>query len=208
MMAEIGEDLVMVEVSEIIMRELRETMNYCDECETQVNDFIKIANCILNQDEYYDLLYKFKKFESSFSILDSLSAQIDYPLSILQVVTLKATMKELKSNFDQLIMVMQVANKRIDDNQIDFAMARLIQWLLKIVEFDAIAYEGLEEAMKNTIIVLELLTIFDLDYPKDYYPLNVLKLVSCKDKISAYEYALEKGISRDMIINRHGAHFT
>jgi len=208
MMVEIGDDLLLVEVSEIIMGELTETKNYCDACEAQVNDFIKIANCILDRGEYYDLLYKFKKFASSFSILESLSAQIDYPMSILQAVTLKATMKELKNDFDQLIEIMEMSNKRIENNQIDFSMARLIQRLLKLVDFDAIAYEGLEEAMTNTIIVLETLTVFDMEYPKDYYPFNVLKLVSCKDKITAFEYALRKGISRDRIINRHGAHFT
>lgn len=207
-MTVMGEGLLIEEISELIMSELTETMSYCDECEAQVNDFIKIANCILNREEFYDLLNKYRKFESNFSVLETLSAQIDFPLSVLQAVTLKATMKELKKDFDQLIEIMEISNNRIDDNDINFSMARLIQRLLKMIAFEAIEYDGLQQAMESTILVLDVVNMFDENYPTDYFPFSVLKIVSCKDKISAYEYALKNGIRRDYVINRYGAHFT
>jgi len=203
-----GEDFFIEEVSEVILLELNETMSCCDKCEAQVNEFIKIANCILNREEYYDLLNKYRKFESNFSILEELSTQIDYPLSILQAVTLKATMKELKKDFERLIEIMELTNKRIDHNQLDFLMARFIQRLLKLEKFDAIEYDDLQSAMEHTMIVLEIVNIFDENYPEAYYPFTVLKLTPCKDKIAAYEYALKKGISRDRIINRYGSQLT
>jgi len=203
-----GDEFLLEEISGIIMQELAETMSYCDECETQVNDFIKIANCILNREEYYDLLNKYKRFESHFSILEALSAQLDYPLTVLQAVTIKATMKELKKDFDKIIEILELSNIRIDNNEIDFSMAKFIQRLLKLTDVQAINYEDLEIAMEGIIIVYEEVTIFDEKHPSEYYPFNVLKLVACKDKLEAYQYALKNGISRNQVINRHGAQFT
>ena len=203
-----GDEFLLEEASEIIMQELTETMSYCDECEIQVNDFIKIANCILSREEYYDLLEKYKKFESHFSILEALLSQIDFPLTVLQAVTTKATMKELMKDFNQIIEILELANIRIDANELDFPMAKFIQRLLKIVDIEAINYEDLDQAMEANILVLKTITVFDEDHPAEYYPFNVLRLIPCKDKIEAYQYAIQHGISKDYVINRHGAQFT
>lgn len=194
----------MEEVSEIIMQELVRVMSCCNECEVRVNEFVKIANCILNREEYYQLLNQYKKFESNFNILESLSIQIDYPLSMLQIVTLKAMMKELKKDFEQLALMLEMSNERIDKGQINFPMAHLIQRILKVVEFDAINYDDLEQAMESSFIILKKTKLADPDYPQDYYPFNVLRIKLFKDKISAYKYALENGISRDYVLNRYG----
>ena len=207
-MTALRDDFVLEEVSDVIMREVIETMRFCDECETQVNEFIQVANCVLKREEYYSLLELFRKFESNFNILQNLVEQIDDPLNALQAMTLTATMKVLKKDFEELVEILELANNRIDDSEIDFTMAKLIQRLLGLEDFDAIQYDNLAAAMDQTFLILKVVDMFDDEYEEEYFPFNLLKVAAFKDKISAYEYALKNGISRDRILNRYGAYLT
>ena len=207
-MEEMGDSLMTGAVCGLIMNELEEMLNSCHTCVIQVGELMKVANCIFSREEYYDLLVLYKKFDSNLTILENLADQIDEPLNLLQAVSLKATMKELNREVEEIIKVLQLANERIDDSNVDINMAKLIQRFLKMDSFDSIHYEDLETAMEKTFIILQVMDIFDEGYEDTYYPFNYLKIDSFDNKISAYEHAIKKGISKDRIHNRYGAHLT
>ena len=195
-------------VCDLIMGELSETMDSCHTCVLQVGEFMKVANCILSKDEYYDFLGLYKQFDSNLVILENLSEQIDEPLNLLQAVSLKATMKELKREFEDIVLVLELANERIDDGDVDLNMAKLIQRILKLESFDAINYEDLEDAMEKTFIILQVVDTIDDNHDGMYYPFSYLKITSFDDKIAAYGYAIKNGIAKDQILNRYGAQLT
>lgn len=207
-MEEMGDSLMTGAVCELIMNELSETLTSCQTCALQVGEFMKVANCILSHTEYSDFLSLYKKFDSNLSILENLALQIDEPLNILQAVSLKATMKELIKDFDAIVIVLQLANTRIDDSDVDLNMAKLIQRLLKMESFDAIHYEDLQQAMEKTFLILKIMDYDDLEYDATYYPFMYLRVICFDDKIAAYQYAIKHGIGRDRIINRFGAGLT
>lgn len=180
-----------------------EMLNYCEICETKSNDFIKIANCILTRQEYYDFLELYKKFDNNYGILESLVAQLTTPSTLLQAVSISATIKEVERNIDELVKVMELATIRIESQQINIPMAQLIERLVDFMDFDAIEYDCLVDAMVHTFLVLRVLDIFDREYNPAYYPMNLLQVDSFNTKIEAYQYALSQGISKDFILNRY-----
>ncbi|MDE5976864.1 MAG: hypothetical protein K2G70_00125 [Turicibacter sp.] len=179
-------------------------LDYCELCETKGNEFIKIANCILTREEYYDFLELYRRFDNNFGILESLVSQVTYPTTILQAVSISAVIKEIQRNIDELVKVMEISDIRLETQEINVNMARLMEKLINFMEFDAIDYDDLNEAMNRTFIILKVVDIFDKEYKRAYYPMNVLHLVSFDTKSEAYSYALEHGISKDFILNRHG----
>lgn len=181
-----------------------EMLDYCELCESKGNEFIKIANCILSRQEYYDFLDLYKRFDNNYGILESLISQLTYPATILQAVSVSAVIKEIQRNIDELVEMMELSNVRIESEQINVHMAHLIERLVDFIDFDAIDYDDLTEAMTHTFIILSVLDIFDEGYKQAYYPMNVLHIKSFDTKLEAYTYALEHGISKDFILNRFG----
>lgn len=202
-MATVDDGWIMDERINSLIKVADELLNYCELCETKSNDFLKIANCILTRQEYYDFLALYKKFDNNYGILESLRSQLTAPSTLLQAVSISATIKEVQRNIDDLVKIMELANVRIDTQQIDIPMAHLIQRLIEFMDFDAIEYDDLVEAMSNTFLVLQVLDIFDQDYNPAYYPMNLLQVQSFNTKIEAYQYALSQGISKDFILNRY-----
>lgn len=181
-----------------------EMLDYCELCESKGNEFIKIANCILSRQEYYNFLDLYKRFDNNYGILESLISQLTYPATILQAVSVSAVIKEVHRNIDELVEMMELSNVRIESEQINIHMAHLIERLVDFMDFDAIDYDDLTEAMTHTFIILSVLDIFDEGYKPAYYPMNVLHIKSFDTKFEAYTYALEHGISKDFILNRFG----
>lgn len=192
------------EMSGSFLEMIEETLDYCDQCESQVHDFIKIANCVLKREEYYEFLSYYRKFENNFGILESLVSQISNPISTLQAISIGATIKELRYNISDLVDTMELSNIRIDTHCINFEMASLIEKLDQLLEFDAIDYDSFVEAMESEYIVLSRSDVLDQDYNSEYYPMLVLSVKSFKDKISAYEYALGHGIRKDFVVEVKG----
>lgn len=185
---------------------LNETISYCDRCESQVHDFIKIANCVLTKGEYYEFLEDYRRFENNFGILESLISQISNPISTLEAISIGATVKEIRNNIDDLVNVMVLSNIRIDNQCINVEMASLIEKLVNLIDFDAIDYESFSEGMTKAYLILNRLDVLDKTYKSEYYPMIVLKVESFEDKVSAYEYALKHGIRKDFIIQINGHH--
>lgn len=198
----VGDSQMTDAVSGLILDELSETIDSCQACVIQVGEFMKVANCILTRDEFFGFLMKYKKFDSNLSILENLAGQLDEPMNILQAMSLKATMKELKKGFDDIVFILNLANDRIDSSDVDLNMAKLIQRLLKLDDFDAIHFDGLENAMNSTFLIYKVIDVVDENFEECYYPFNYLQIYSFNDKISAYQYALKNGLSKSRIINR------
>ncbi|MFR3816880.1 MAG: hypothetical protein ACLTXC_12395, partial [Turicibacter sp.] len=93
-----------------IIQAANDMLDYCELCESKVNDFIKIANCILTRQEYYDFLALYKRFDNNFGILESLVSQLTYPTTILQAVSISAVIKEIQRNMDELVDMMETSN--------------------------------------------------------------------------------------------------
>ena len=127
-----------------------------------------------------------------------------FPTTILQAVLITATIKEIQRNIEDLVQMMEVAHLRIETQQINVHMARLIERLIEFMDFDAIDYDDLSKAMESTFMILKVLDVFDEEYKEAYYPMNVLHIIPFHTKAEAYSYALQHGISRDFILNRHG----
>lgn len=200
-MRNVEDEVERAEVINSLRITLDETLKHCDYCEDRVHQSIKIANCVLNKDEYYELLTEYQRFENNFGILESLSVQITELSSILQAMSVAATLKEVSANIDQLLDMMETINSRIDVQKIDLPTARLMEEVMDLLEFDAIDYETLKEATTSPFIVLKIVNVLDLDYKDIYYPLNVLKIETFTNKVAAYQYALSQGIRKDFVIN-------
>ena len=201
-MMKVEDELEKKEVIKSLRIALDETLKQCDSCEDRVHQSIKIANCVLSKEEYYELLNEYQRFENNFGILESLSVQITELSSILQAMSVAAALKEVRNSIDQLLDIMEKINFRLDVQKFDLLMAQLIEELMGVIDFDAIEYETLEAALGAPFIVLETLDVLDREYQDIYYPLNVLKIQSFNSKTAAYQYALSRGIRKEFVIKK------
>ena len=201
-MIEVEEKIEEEKLTQSLMIALNETLKQCNYCEDRVHQSIKIANCVLTKDEYYNLLTQYQRFENDFGILESLSTQVTERVSILQAISIAATLKEVHTSIDELVNMMEEINFRIDVQKINLLMAQLMEELVEVIEYDAIEYETLERALQSPFIVLRTLDVLDKEYRSIYYPLNVLKIESFDSKIDAYQYALSQGIRKEYVIKK------
>jgi len=187
------------ELNERVMLELSEILLFCETCEHQILELLKVANCVFSRDEFYELVDGYRIFKSNVVILENLMIQIDPQITILQVITVRSMIRELKRNFDQLIGMLELANLRIDDDEINFECAQLIHDLLDVTTFDVIDYDAFEEASDATYFITQLLTPMDDGYNERYGALTVLLIKPFKTKHDAYVFALKSGISKDQV---------
>ena len=123
-------------------------------------------------------------------------------------MAIKSVMRELKNNFDALIEQLEIANTRIDADEIDFERAKLVQHFLEEVSFDVIDYAQMEQTADKDFFIIKQITFTNEAYDASYYPLYVLSIESFENKVDAFKYALAKGLSRDKILTRYGAKLT
>ena len=83
---------------------------------------------------------------------------------------------------DELVDMMETSNVRIEAQQINVNMAKLIEELINFMDFDAIDYDDLDEAMTRTFIILKVVDVFDNCDDFDYASLYPsIKLVIQKN---------------------------
>lgn len=182
-----------------VMLELSEILLFCETCEYQTLELLKVANCVFLRDEFYELVDGYQNFKSNLVILENLVGQVDAPITMLQVLAIKSMVRALKKNFDQLVGLLELANTRIDHDDIDFEAAQLIHDLLNIVAFDVIDYDDFEVASKAAYFVVRVLNPLS-DGDHDHYKgLCVLFIHSFATRREAYAYALKNGISKDQV---------
>lgn len=191
--------LYVEELNERVMLELSEILLFCETCEYQILELLKVVNCIFSRDEFYELIDGYKIFKSNIAILENLMMQLDSPITMLQVVAVRSMIRALKINFDQLIGMLELANDRIDDDDIDFKKAQLIQDLLAVTTFDVIDYDNFEASSGMAYLITQLLSSVSTSYNHRYGELNVLEILPFKTKHDAYTYALKNGISKDRV---------
>lgn len=187
------------ELNERVMLELSDILLFCETCEHQILELLKVVNCVFLRDEFYTLIDSYKTFKSNMMILENLMMQVDEQITMLQVVAVRSMIRELKINFDQLIEMLELANIRIDDDEIDFKAAQLIQELVDVTEFDVIDYDNFEKAFEANYFVIQLLNPLSDRYNERYGELNVLMIEPFNTRRDSYVYALENGISKDQI---------
>jgi len=186
-----------------VMSELTEILLYCHTCEFQVLELLKVANCVFNKEEFFKAIYVYTSFKSNLQILESLLKQVDVPITMLQIITVKSMVGELKGNFDELVGTLEEADRRIDHDKIDFDAAELLNDLFGKVDFEVVDFDDFKEALNARYFVIRLMTNEDTSYNQCYGDLNVLTIQSFKNKRSAYTFALKNGISRDMVWSRY-----
>ena len=182
-----------------VMSELTEILLYCHTCEFQVLELLKVANCIFNKDEYFTAVDLYTNFKSNLEILENLLKQVDVPITMLQIITVKSMVTELKENFDGLVGILEEADRRIDNDEIDFSAAGMLNDLLDKLEFEVVDFDNFKEALNARYFVTSLMNNKDADYDSRYGDLKLLVIQSFKTKRSAYTYALKNGISKDMV---------
>lgn len=187
------------EINQRVMRELTEIMLCCNTCDFQVRELLKVANCLFEQDEFFAVVEAFTQFTSNMEILEALVSQLSEPITILQLVTLKSMVNELRVNFTELTALLAIADVRIDEDHIDFEAANLLNDLLEKVEFDVVCFFDFEAALQSRYFIPYQ------NFPKQptsdrrYGNLTVLQIETFKTKREAYTYALKHGFSRDMV---------
>ena len=188
------------ELNARVMLELTEILLYCHTCEFQVLELLKVANCIFDKKEaFYEVIDLYTSFKSNLEILENLLKQIDAPITMLQLITVKSMTSELKENFDGLVGILERADKKIDNDEIDFDAAAMLNSLLDKVKFDVVDFDGFKEALSARYFITYLLNRHDKGYDSRYGALTVLMIESFKTKRTAYTYALKNGISKDMV---------
>lgn len=188
------------ELSERVILELTEVLLYCSTCEYQVLELLKVANCIFTPDEVYAVMKSYNEFKQQISTLEKALEQMTQPISMLEIVTLKSMANDLKVVFDEQIKMLELADNRIDEDQIDFEMANLLNELLDVYEYDVVHVNDLSAAMKSRYFIAQLVEkklAFEGFEDFDYGDLAVLKLAVFAKKKEAYLHALRHGISRD-----------
>lgn len=179
-----------------VMMELTEILVYCHTCEFQMLELLKVANCIFEKQEFYEVVDAFVAFKSDMDVLEQLLMQVDTDMDMLQLVTIKSMVNQLKKDFDGLMRILEDADKRIENDEIDFDAAALINDVIDRVTFDVADYDSFEQALSARYFITYLL---DESEAKKYGGLSVLMVESFKSKQAAYTFALRNGISKDMV---------
>lgn len=187
------------ELNARVMLELTQILLYCHTCEFQVLELLKVANCMFNKDEFFEVVDSYTSFKSNMEILESILSQVDVPITMLQIITVKSMINELKGSFDVLIGILEEADKRIDNDEIDFGVAGALNKMLNKVEFDVVDFDVFKEVLGARYFVTYLMKDHDAQYDARYGDLNVLVAQSFNTKCAAYTFALKNGISKDMV---------
>ena len=187
------------EISERVMLELTEILLYCNTCEFQVLELLKVANCIFDHDEFFAVVDAFTKFKSNLKVLETLLQQLEEPISMLQLITLKSMVNELRASFDGLIEILAMADALIDADEIDFEAASLLNELLEKLDYDVVDYDAFAAALESRYFIPVLVKPKDEDYNDRYGELDVLMIESFKTKRTAYIYALKYGLGKDSV---------
>jgi len=187
------------ELNERVMFELTEILLYCHTCEAQMLELLKVSNCIFDRHEFFEVVDAFTTFKSNMTILERLLIQVDEKITMLQIITVKSMVNQLKRDFDDLIGILEDADKRIENDDIDFDGAELLNDLLENLEFDIVDFDSFEEALKARYFVTYLMKSKDAGYDMRYGDLGVLMVESFNTRRAAYIYALKHGISKDKI---------
>lgn len=173
-----------------------------DNIENNILDLMKVAPCVFDKDMMISLLLDFQLLDKQMGNFETMASQLDDTVNIAQAIMMDTMMRKLSQLMDRLVGYITQCNSMIEAHQFDAGKALLLEKLENHFEYDAVDYDDLEHAFDNPYLVCHISDVLDKDYDQNYYPLHTLRIESFKDKVSAYKYMLEHGISKENLILR------
>ena len=174
-----------------------------DNIENNILDLIKVASCVFDKDMMVSLLLDFQLLDKQMGNFESMATQLDDPVNMAQALVMDTMMKKLSKLMDRLVGYITTCNAMIEAQQFSPQKALLLEKLEENFSYDVVDWDDLDHAFDNPYLVAKISDVLDEDYNQNYYPLHCLRLKGFKDKISAYKYMLEHGISKDNLILRY-----
>ena len=174
-----------------------------DNIENNILDLMKIAPCVFNKDMMVSLLLDFQLLDKQMGNFETIATQLDDPVNMAQALMMDTMMKKLSQLIDRLVEYITTCNAMIEDKQFSPKKALLLEKLEENFSYDVVDWDDLDHAFDNPYLVAKVSDVLDEDYDQNYYPLHCLRLEGFKDKVSAYKYMLEHGISKDNLILRY-----
>ena len=174
-----------------------------DNIENNILDLIKVASCVFDKDMMVSLLLDFQLLDKQMGNFESIATQLDDPVNMAQAIVMDTMMRKLSQLMDRLVGYITTCNAMIEAQQFSPQKALLLEKLESNFSYDVVCWDDLDHAFDNPYLVAKVSDVLDKDYDQNYYPLHCLRLEGFKDKISAYKYMLEHGISKDNLILRY-----
>ena len=171
--------------------------------EDNILDLMKICPCVFDKDMMISLLLDFQLLDKQMGNFESMATQLDDPINMAQALVMDTMMKKLSQLMDRLVEYITTCNAMIEAQQFSPQKALLLEKLEENFNYDMVDWDDLDHAFDNPYLVAKVSDVLDEDYEKNYYPLHCLRLEGFKDKVSAYKYMLEHGISKDNLVLRY-----
>ena len=174
-----------------------------DNIENNILDLMKVAPCVFDKDMMISLLLDFQLLDKQMGNFESMATQLDDPVNMAQALVMDTMMKKLSQLMDRLVEYITICNAMIEAKQFSPQKALLLEKLGANFSYDVVVWDDLDRAFDNPYLVAKVSDVLDKDYDQNYYPLHCLRLEGFKDKVSAYKYMLEHGISKDNLVLRY-----
>ena len=171
--------------------------------EDNILDLMKICPCVFDKDMMISLLLDFQLLDKQMGNFESMATQLDDPVNMAQAIVMDTMMKKLSQLMDRLVGYITTCNAMIEVHQFSPQKALLLEKLEANFSYDVVCWDDLDHAFDNPYLVAKVSDVLDEDYDQNYYPLHYLRLEGFKDKVSAYKYMLEHGISKDNLVLRY-----
>ena len=174
-----------------------------DNIENNILDLLKVAPCVLDKDMMVSLLLDFQLLDKQMGNFETIATQLDDPVNMAQALVMDTMMKKLSQLMDRLVEYITTCNAMIEAQQFSPQKALLLEKLESNFSYEVVDWDDLDRAFDNPYLVAKVSDVLDKDYDQNYYPLHCLRLEGFKDKVSAYKYMLEHGISKDNLVLRY-----
>ena len=171
--------------------------------EDNILDLMKICPCVFDKDMMISLLLDFQLLDKQMGNFESMATQLDDPVNMAQALVMDTMMKKLSQLMDRLVEYITTCNAMIEAQQFSPQKALLLEKLEAKFSYDVVCWDDVDHAFDNPYLVSKVSDVLDEDYDQNYYPLHCLRLEGFKDKVSAYKYMLEHGISKDNLVLRY-----
>jgi len=189
-------------INERFQTDFAQVLLYFTTCEIQILELLKVANCLFNEDEFFKLINDYVEFKEAVKDLEKICTQVSDETKgelLLLGFVIKTQIEEAREKFEKLGKFIEKADRLIEQDDVDFEAADLLNDLHDRLDFDVADYEGFESALSSNYFIVSTYQKIRDDEPFIYGNLTVLMVKPFKNKQTAYSYALRNGISRDMI---------
>ena len=174
-----------------------------DNIENNILDLMKVAPCVFDKDMMISLLVDFQILDKQMGNFESMATQLDDPVNMAQAIVMDTMMRKLSQLMDRLVGYITTCNSMIEAQQFSPQKSLLLENLEPNFSYNVVDWDDLDHAFNNPYLVAKVSDVLDEDYNQNYYPLHCLRLEGFKDKVSAYKYMLEHGISKDNLVLRY-----